>query len=430
MDANNEMVATFQPSTDAGKEPGREGTQKRQGDPAFMLSREDIRLLGITATGNFLDAYDYFVINPVSTMLQYELFAGESLPPKLEGFLKSGALIGAAFGQLLFGYLGDALGRKAIYGKELLTVIIGTILCLSTPTSALSPSNSLIYLASFRIVVGIGIGGDYPMSSSISADRTEPWKRGAVLSYIDSMQGWGSLVGSLVAIAVLAAYKHAIHDQGEIHKLDAGEGQVRAQASAILTYYICAVWRITVGLSLIPAFATIYQRLTLPESPLHSAARNKYNCQVGAPPKDMSAGELRREPDEKMETEDTIVTMENLQPKAHLWEFFEYFSEWRHAKHLIGTCLCWFLTNITLFGLGLNHNFVLQQLGFQGITGTTWQKLFKLSTGGLVLTTLGSLPAAILAVKFHSLSKAAFIVCFTFLQDGIYNPRGIVPNAV
>ncbi|KAF4567163.1 hypothetical protein EYR36_010780 [Pleurotus pulmonarius] len=398
MDANNEMVATFQPSTDAGKEPGREGTQKRQGDPAFMLSREDIRLLGITATGNFLDAYDYFVINPVSTMLQYELFAGESLPPKLEGFLKSGALIGAAFGQLLFG--------------------------------ALSPSNSLIYLASFRIVVGIGIGGDYPMSSSISADRTEPWKRGAVLSYIDSMQGWGSLVGSLVAIAVLAAYKHAIHDQGEIHKLDAGEGQVRAQASAILTYYICAVWRITVGLSLIPAFATIYQRLTLPESPLHSAARNKYNCQVGAPPKDMSAGELRREPDEKMETEDTIVTMENLQPKAHLWEFFEYFSEWRHAKHLIGTCLCWFLTNITLFGLGLNHNFVLQQLGFQGITGTTWQKLFKLSTGGLVLTTLGSLPAAILAVKFHSLSKAAFIVCFTFLQDGIYNPRGIVPNAV
>ncbi|KAL4262880.1 MFS transporter superfamily protein [Pleurotus pulmonarius] len=425
MDANNEMVATFQPSTDAGKEPGREGTQKRQGDPAFMLSREDIRLLGITATGNFLDAYDYFVINPVSTMLQYELFAGESLPPKLEGFLKSGALIGAAFGQLLFGYLGDALGRKAIYGKELLTVIIGTILCLSTPTSALSPSNSLIYLASFRIVVGIGIGGDYPMSSSISADRTEPWKRGAVLSYIDSMQGWGSLVGSLVAIAVLAAYKHAIHDQGEIHKLD-------------------AVWRITVGLSLIPAFATIYQRLTLPESPLHSAARNKYNCQVGAPPKDMSAGELRREPDEKMETEDTIVTTENLQPKAHLWEFFEYFSEWRHAKHLIGTCLCWFLTNITLFGLGLNHNFVLQQLGFQGITGTTWQKLFKLSTGGLVLTTLGSLPgfyfsaftihrlgrkwvqvqgtllaalfAAILAVKFHSLSKAAFIVCFTFLQ--------------
>ncbi|KAF4580553.1 hypothetical protein EYR38_003152 [Pleurotus pulmonarius] len=448
MGADDEMVATFQPSTDAAKEPGREGTQKRQGDPAFMLSREDIRLLGITATGNFLDAYDYFVINPVSTMLQYELFAGESLPPKLEGFLKSGALIGAAFGQLLFGvyastfstappmtsltglasgYLGDALGRKAIYGKELLTVIIGTILCLSTPTSALSPSNSLIYLASFRIVVGIGIGGDYPMSSSISADRTEPWKRGAVLSYIDSMQGWGSLVGSLVAIAVLAAYKHAIHDQGEIHKLDAGEVQVSAQASAILTYDIRAVWRITVGLSLIPAFATIYQRLTLPESPLHSAARNKYNCQVGAPPKDMSAGELRREPDEKMETEDTIVTTENLQPKAHLWEFFEYFSEWRHAKHLIGTCLCWFLTNITLFGLGLNHNFVLQQLGFQGITGTTWQKLFKLSTGGLVLTTLGSLPAAILAVKFHSLSKAPFIL-FPLMIEGCCVPQFFATN--
>lgn len=390
-----------------------------------MLSREDIRLLSLTGTGNFMDAYDYFVINPISTMLQYELFAGDSLPPKLEGFLKSGALIGSAIGQLLFGYLGDAFGRKAIYGKELLTVIFGTILCLSTPTGVLSPSNSLIYLASFRIIVGIGIGGDIPMSSSITADRTEPWKRGTVLAYIVSMQGWGSLVGSLVTIVVLAAYKHAVHDNGEINKLD-------------------AVWKITMGLSLVPAFATVYQRLTLPEPPLHSAARRKYIDRVDLSLNGTSATrELHSEPEEKLET-GINVSIEDVPKPAHIREFLEYLSEGDHWKHLVGTCLCWFLTNIAFYGVNLNQNFVLEQIGFQGTTGAPWQKLFKIATGSLVITVLGFIPGyyftiftvhrlgrkwiqvqgalmtalftAILAAKFHSLGKVAFIVCFSFLQ--------------
>ncbi|KAF4599066.1 hypothetical protein EYR40_006155 [Pleurotus pulmonarius] len=321
---------------------GQPKVPEKTGNPALMLSREDVGLLGITATGNFLDAYDYFIINPVSTMIQYELFAGNTLPPRLEGYLKSGALIGSVLGQLLFG--------------------------------ALSPSNSLIYLASFRIIVGIGIGGDYPMSSSITTDRTAPWKRGTVLAYIVAMQGWGSLVGSLVAIIVLAAYKHVINDNGEVNKLD-------------------AVWRITIGLSLVPAFATIYQRLTLPEPPLHSAVRRRY---VNIPLNSTTAtAELHGESDEKMETEDVSVPADDTQKKAHMREFLEYLSEWKHAKHLIGTCLSWFLTNIA----------------YAELTETLGRKWIQVQ--GALMTALF---LAILAAKFHSLGKAGFIVCFTLLQ--------------
>ncbi|KAF9491309.1 MFS general substrate transporter [Pleurotus eryngii] len=205
--------------------------QRQMGNPALTLSREDIRLLSLTCTGNFMDAYDYLVINPLSTMLQYELFAGDSLPPKLEGFLKSGTLIGSAIGQLLFRYLGDAFRRKAIclHLSSSFSIVSDLVMPIgyrwqstfdshfwdhTVPLNANCPSNSLIYLPLFRIIVGIGIGGDIPMSSSITADRTKPWKCGTVLSYIVSRQGWSSLVGSLVTIVVLAAYKHAIHDNG------------------------------------------------------------------------------------------------------------------------------------------------------------------------------------------------------------------------
>ena len=112
----------------------------------------------------------------------------------------------------MIGYLADSLGRKAIYGKELMLIIFATIMSITTPTGALSPESSLIYLAIWRIVLGVGVGGDYPMSASVTSDRSNLRKRGTMLSYIFSNQGWGSLVGSIVFLVVLACYKHKLGD--------------------------------------------------------------------------------------------------------------------------------------------------------------------------------------------------------------------------
>jgi MFS transporter, PHS family, inorganic phosphate transporter len=122
----------------------------------------------------------------------------------------------------------------------------------------------LIYLGIFRIILGIGVGGDYPMSASITSDRASIRKRGVLLSYIFSNQGWGSLVGSLATIIVLACYKHVMNDLGQTSKVDGGRSmfQIHRQTKSDIEL----VWRIVVGLSLIPAFGTLYQRLTLPES--------------------------------------------------------------------------------------------------------------------------------------------------------------------
>jgi len=63
--------------------------------------------------------------------------------------------------------------------------------------------------------------------------------------------------------------------------------------------------------------------------------------------------------------------------KAHFREVIQYFSEWRHLKILIGTCTCWFLLDIAFYGINLNTNVVLTQIGYDGKTGTPWEKLFK-----------------------------------------------------
>lgn len=74
----------------------------------------------------------------------------------------------------------------------------------------------------FRILLGVGVGGDYPLSASVTSDRASIRKRGTLLSYIFANQGWGSLVGSLVVIIVLACYEHVMNDLGETSKVDGG----------------------------------------------------------------------------------------------------------------------------------------------------------------------------------------------------------------
>ncbi|KAI0369643.1 MFS general substrate transporter [Pilatotrama ljubarskyi] len=458
----------------------------------FLLSYRELKLLGIAGVGFFLDAYDLFIINPVATMLQYRLYGGESLPPGLEGFVKAGANIGSVIGQFAFGtssdpsarvttppariratamvftltmlapqvvltalislgYSADYFGRKAVYGKELMLIIFATIGTLCDPTGALSPSGSLIWLGVWRIILGIGIGGDYPMSASVATDRANLRRRGTLLSYIFANQGWGSFVGSLATIIILLCYKHTMDVDGKTSKVD-------------------GVWRILVGLSLIPAFGTLYQRLTLPESTRYVAAR-KGNVPV---PDEESIEELKKKANadpgvtEKpvgSESDGTqtppsehgsaATTEEESGPKrdpaqlvaakkSHWREFAHYFSEWRHLKILIGTCSCWFLLDIAFYGINLNQNVVLQQIGFDGSSGSPWNRLFKIGVGNLIVTALGFVPGyyvtiltieklgrkwiqiqgflmtalflAILAGKFHTLSTASFIVCFAFLQ--------------
>lgn len=111
-------------------------------------------------------------------------------------------------------------------GKELMLIILATILCITTPTGTISPDSCLIYLGMFRILLGVGVGGDYPMSASVTSDRANLRKRGTMLSYIFSAQGWGSFVGSLVTIIVLAAYKPVMDGRGETSKVDGGRSNV------------------------------------------------------------------------------------------------------------------------------------------------------------------------------------------------------------
>ncbi|KAL7175625.1 hypothetical protein ACSBR2_029258 [Camellia fascicularis] len=78
-------------------------------------------------------------------------------------------LLGTVIGQLIFGYLGDRMGRRRVYGLALMCMVLGSIRCGFFICT--SPSCVLVSLGFFRFLLGVGIGGDYPLSATIMLEK-------------------------------------------------------------------------------------------------------------------------------------------------------------------------------------------------------------------------------------------------------------------
>lgn len=176
--------------------------------------------------GFFTDAYDLFIIGVVSTILK-PIWQISTFQLAL---LNGAALAAAAFGAIFFGFLSDKFGRKRLYGVEVILLFVGAIV------SAVSPSYTWLLFA--RILVGFGIGGDYPSSAVIASEYAPGHRRGFLVLLVFAMQAVGLVFGPLLASLFLS--------------LD------------IPNEY---VWRILLGIGAIPAASVFYLRRKIKETP-------------------------------------------------------------------------------------------------------------------------------------------------------------------
>lgn len=109
-----------------------------------------------------------------------------------------------------------------------------------------------------------------------------------------------------------------------------------------------------------------------------------------------------------------------MKKKAHFREALAYFSEWRHLRLILGTASCWFLLDIAFYGINLNQNVVLQQIGFDGSSGSAWNRLFKISTGNIIITALGFVPGYYVTVLTIEKLGRKFIQIQGFLMTSLF----------
>ncbi|TMW65877.1 hypothetical protein Poli38472_003642 [Pythium oligandrum] len=148
----------------------------------------------VSAVANLSTAYNLAVIN-YALMLAQRTYPPST--PQVTSSVVSCSLIGAITGQLTFGYIGDAVGRRKGMIFTLLLTIAGAL------ASAILPwGNDSIYpiLAACRFVLGLGVGGVYPLSATTAVESShDEVKKSKIVAAVFSFQGLGQVLAPLLA---------------------------------------------------------------------------------------------------------------------------------------------------------------------------------------------------------------------------------------
>ena len=199
----------------------------------------------IAGMGLFTDAYDLFCIPPLMRLIGRIYHDDDPTAVSTMLFL---AFLGTVIGQLVFGRLGDLIGRRRVYGLALMLMVLSSVGCgFSICTTKRCVLGSLGF---FRFLLGVGIGGDYPLSATIMSEFANKRTRGAFIAAVFSMQGFGILASSAVTMVVCTIFKNSSATVSEHHTPPEAD----------------VAWRLILMLGSIPAALTYYWRMMMPET--------------------------------------------------------------------------------------------------------------------------------------------------------------------
>ncbi len=258
------------------------------------------RTMFTAGMGFFTDAYDLFIIGVVTTLLSSQW----DLSKTQIGLLNATSLISAALGAVIFGRLADRFGRKSVYGLEVAILTLGALLSAT--------SQDFTQLLIWRFIIGLGVGGDYPTSAIIMSEYSNRKNRGRLVTTVFAMQGFGLLVGPLVASILL--FTGISHD---------------------------VVWRIMLALGAVPAAAVIYLRRKISETPRY-LVEVKNDTQTAAK---VVSGLINEEVAVK-----PAVDKKSVIKQSSFW------------IRLLGTAGSWFFLDVAFYGNSISSTLILKSL--------------------------------------------------------------------
>ncbi len=336
------------------------------------LSRFHWKAMITSGMGFFTDAYDLFIISVVNSLL-IPLWHLNALEIAL---INSVSLLSAAIGSYLFGLLADRIGRHSIYGLTLIVLAIGAVL------SAFSPN--IYTLLAFRFIMGLGIGGDYPLSATLMSEYSNRKDRGKLITMVFSMQGLGLIVGPLVAIVLLSS-----------------------GISQDLT------WRLMLGLGAVPALATFYLRRSIAETPRFALMMHG-DLESAAYTANQVTGQKSQPARQGKQTQ-------NATKKARKSNFSLLFTR-RYLPWILGTAGSWFLLDIAYYGTTTSNTLILGALDPHANAVTHMVEV-------LVVFLVAALPGYIVAaLTIDKLGRKA-IQCLGFAMMALtYGLLALIPS--
>ena len=218
--------------------------------PAGPPARSGIwQVIGASSAGTVIEWYDFYIFGALATLIAAEFYPEGN---ELVNFLKTLATFAVGFavrpfGALVFGRVGDIVGRKYAFMVTLL--LMGG----STAAIGLLPGYDTIGVAApillvvLRLLQGLALGGEYGGAAVYVAEHAPDEKRGFYTAFIQTTATLGLFVSLLVILAV--------------------RGMMSAEA------FSAWGWRIPFLLSVVLVVFSYYIRVRMSESPLFAALK-------------------------------------------------------------------------------------------------------------------------------------------------------------
>ncbi|MDQ2989101.1 MAG: MHS family MFS transporter [Pseudomonadota bacterium] len=206
------------------------------------LTKEERKVIFASSLGTVFEWYDFYLYGSLAPIIAKQFFIGDPTTTFIFALLAFAAgFIVRPFGALVFGRLGDMIGRKYTFLITILIMGASTFIVGLLPGHAAIGIAAPIILVSLRILQGLALGGEYGGAATYVAEHAPEGKRGFFTSWIQTTATLGLFLSLLVILGTRSAL---------------GEEQFAAWG-----------WRVPFLVSVLLLAVSVWIRLSMNESP-------------------------------------------------------------------------------------------------------------------------------------------------------------------
>jgi MFS family permease len=209
---------------------------------ATPMTKEERKVIFASSLGTVFEWYDFYLYGSLATIIAKQFFIGDPTTTFIFALLAFAAgFIVRPFGALVFGRLGDMIGRKYTFLITILIMGSSTFIVGLLPGHKEIGIAAPIILVALRILQGLALGGEYGGAATYVAEHAPEGKRGFFTAWIQTT----ATIGLFLSLLVILGTRTAI-----------GEEEFNAWG-----------WRIPFLVSVLLLAVSVWIRLSMNESP-------------------------------------------------------------------------------------------------------------------------------------------------------------------
>src|SRR5215203_4782856 len=215
------------------------------------------KVITASSVGTLIEWYDFYIFGSLSTIIAAKFFPSENPTAALLSTLATFAagFIVRPFGALVFGRLGDLIGRKYTFLVTLVLMGLSTFLIGCIPSYATIGAWAPFLVLMLRLLQGLALGGEYGGAATYVAEHSPPERRGFYTSWIQTT----ATLGLFISLGVILTIRRIVG----VEEFSSGNG-----------------WRYPFLLSIVLVVVSIFIRLKMKESPVFAKLKTEGKTSV------------------------------------------------------------------------------------------------------------------------------------------------------